>query len=516
MFVLGMAVAFLAGIAIDRVLDAMRPELPTTPDLASAAPGGISTFDAAQYPLEMRVIAAPPDPGSGGAVAALGDRVFLLGRKGVLHRLGADGELAPVALEMPVSVAEMEPMYPRAVVRDALGFKDMVLRRDPSGRVEMTLSYTLVDLGQSCTRLAVSRALLDPAALEGGSAPAAPDWTQIYRSEPCIPAPEPAFALQSGGAMAYEANGDLLVFVGDFGIDGHGRKLDGVGPQHPGSDYGKVVRIDAATGAAIHVSLGHRNPGGLVVTATGEIWLAEHGARGGDELNLIRPGANYGWPLETYGAHYGMFTWPPDKTPGEHGRFTLPIKSWVPSIATSAVVQVTGSEFPAWDGDLLLGSLKGQALHRLRIREGRVIVDEPIPLGLRIRDLAVSASGLIYVMADEAPVLVEIGRARRAADPRAVALAPCSDCHAVSGDGGYSQAGPTLAGVLGRPVAGVEGFGYSEGLRRVGGTWTAERLRAFLLDPAGFAPGTAMPAVDLTPDQLDAVIGALGRAAPAD
>jgi glucose/arabinose dehydrogenase len=134
---------------------------------------------------------------------------------------------------------------------------------------------------------------------------------------------------------------------------------------------------------------------------TGELWEIEHGPRGGDELNVIRPGENYGWPIVTLGVEYTGFTI------GD-GLKTAPgmvdaIYSWTPVIAPSGMLFYSGAAFPAWQGDLFVGGLASTALVRLELDGERVVSEERLlePLGLRIRDVAQGPDGALYVATDE-------------------------------------------------------------------------------------------------------------------
>ena len=143
-------------------------------------------------------------------------------------------------------------------------------------------------------------------------------------------------------------------------------------------------------------SFGHRNPQGMVFhPANGDLWIAEHGPRGGDELNLVRKGLNYGWPLVTYGINY-------DGTPITE-KTSMPgmedsVHQWTPSIAVCGITFYTGEAFPDWSGCLFAGGLVSEQLHRIEIADGVVIRDEVIMKGHgRIRDVVTGPDGLLYV-----------------------------------------------------------------------------------------------------------------------
>jgi|AntRauTorcE11897_2_1112592.scaffolds.fasta_scaffold00100_35 glucose/arabinose dehydrogenase len=147
-------------------------------------------------------------------------------------------------------------------------------------------------------------------------------------------------------------------------------------------------------------SYGNRNVQGIAQhPESGEIWFHEHGPRGGDEINVLKSGANYGWPEVTYGISYmGMEISDKTSAPGMED----PILQWTPSIAPSGMVFYTGDEFPSWQGDMLIGALAGEHLHRVSIDNGQI--EQEILLedfGKRIRDVAQSPAGELYILTDE-------------------------------------------------------------------------------------------------------------------
>ena len=148
-------------------------------------------------------------------------------------------------------------------------------------------------------------------------------------------------------------------------------------------------------------SLGHRNVQGLAVRpATGRIWSHEHGPRGGDEVNILEPGANFGWPAITYGIDYsGAIISDKTHLPG----MKQPVVHWDPSIAPSGMAFYDEARFPAWRGDLFVGALAGRHLRRLELDGERVIGQEVLlkrELGARIRDVRSGPDGFLYVLTD--------------------------------------------------------------------------------------------------------------------
>lgn len=211
-----------------------------------------------------------------------------------------------------------------------------------------------------------------------------------------------------GGRMIWDATGHLLLTTGD-GFNFREQAQD------PANQMGKIIRMTAngdvpddqplstpANADPYVYSYGHRNPQGLAIDpATGRIYEQEHGPRGGDEINLIEPGRNYGWPMVSFGLDYsGALISPFTQYPG----ITDPLLHWTPSIAASGLAVYRGSAFPDWQGDLLAGGLVEKSLRRVDMQNGAVVGQEILlqELEERIRDVRVGPDGLIYVLTDSA------------------------------------------------------------------------------------------------------------------
>jgi glucose/arabinose dehydrogenase len=149
-------------------------------------------------------------------------------------------------------------------------------------------------------------------------------------------------------------------------------------------------------------SYGHRNVQGAALhPVTGELWANEHGPKGGDELNRVLPGRNYGWPVVSYGTEYsGAKISDSGTAPG----IEPPVHYWVPSIATSGLLFYTGDRFPEWRGDVFVGGLKSQELVRLRLDGDRVVEEQSLLQGVvkqRVRDVEQGPDGYVYLLTDE-------------------------------------------------------------------------------------------------------------------
>mgnify|MGYP002619520882 CR=1 FL=1 len=209
-----------------------------------------------------------------------------------------------------------------------------------------------------------------------------------------------------GGRIAFLPDYTLILTLGDAFI--HREEA-----QNPTNHLGAIVRLNrdgsvpednpfvGQEGARPELySIGHRNVQGLVWDAEQQRLLAhEHGPRGGDELNLIEPGLNYGWPKITYGVDYsGAVISPYTEMDG----MQQPLVQWTPSIAPSGMTLYRGEQFPAWEGNLLIGALAGQHVRRVVLEGNQVTEQESLfgELGVRIRDVRTAADGSLYLLTD--------------------------------------------------------------------------------------------------------------------
>ena len=211
-----------------------------------------------------------------------------------------------------------------------------------------------------------------------------------------------------GGRIVFDKAGMLYLTLGDRGDKERAQKLD----DHAGSvirlhDDGRVP-VDNPFAKRVEAlpekwTLGNRNMQGATLhPKTGELWTHEHGPQGGDEVNVMRSGLNYGWPVITYGVNYGFGTRIGEGQTKQG--MVQPLYLWVPSIAPSGMAFVSGSKFPQWTGDLLVGALRDQMLVRLELDGEKVVREERLLQGLvgRIRDVRMGPDGLVYLLTDDA------------------------------------------------------------------------------------------------------------------
>ena len=219
-----------------------------------------------------------------------------------------------------------------------------------------------------------------------------------------------------GGRLAWNRDGYLFLSVGD-----RMARTSGDLSSHPAQDlsnhHGVTVRLHddgrvpddnpfvGRHGVLPEIwSYGHRNPQGLLVhSQTGELWANEHGPQGGDELNRVQPGVNYGWPVVGYGVNYGSGTAIHAGTRGEG--IESPVHFWVPSIATSGLMLYTADRFLEWRGSFFVGGMAGRQLARLTPSvdgPGRIEQEETLAYGIgRVRDVRQGPDGYIYLAVEE-------------------------------------------------------------------------------------------------------------------
>ncbi|CAM5765221.1 PQQ-dependent sugar dehydrogenase [Bosea minatitlanensis] len=222
----------------------------------------------------------------------------------------------------------------------------------------------------------------------------------IFRQMPTV-----ASNLHFGSRLVFDRTGALFVTVGE-------RFTQRDQAQNPANDLGKIIRIRPDGGipadnpkkpgwAPEIWSIGHRNVQGAALhPQTGQLWTAEHGARGGDEINTPKAGLNYGWPVITYGVDYsGAKIGEGTAKPG----MEQPLFYWDPSIAPSGAAFYTGSAWPQWKNSLFVGALAGSLLARLSTEGEKVTGEERLltDIGARIRDVVQGPDGLLYLLTDE-------------------------------------------------------------------------------------------------------------------
>lgn len=336
------------------------------------------TFDSSAGPLQVTRMAGPFE--RPWAVAFLPD-----GARLVTERDGRLWHLDPGMNRREVTGV------PQVRAEGQGGLLDVVAARDFAGTREIFLSYAEPVGGRSRTAAAVARLSEDNARLE--------NLRVIFRQQPATPQPK-----HYGSRIVEAPDGTLWITVGERGE----RPL----AQDMQAHHGKVVRVArdgsvppdnpfvGRTGLDEIWSLGHRNPQGAALDPeSGQLWVVEHGAQGGDEVNQPQPGRNYGWPVISYGRHYsGAKIGEGTQKPG----MEQPAHYWDPSIAPSGMAIYSGRLWPEWQGDIFVGALKYQLIARIEKQGSRLVGEERLFQGKfgRIRDVREGPDGALWFLTD--------------------------------------------------------------------------------------------------------------------
>ncbi len=336
------------------------------------------SYDSVHYKLEVVTVAKDLDePWS---LAWLSDgRMLVTEKPGRLRIVSPDGTVSP-----PVGG------LPQVDDGGQGGLLDVIV--DPGFAGNGTIFFSYSEPGSGGKGTAVARARLGEDRLE--------EVEILFRQTP-----KTSGGRHYGSRLVLARDGTLFVTVGERG--------ERQRAQDTSINRGQVVRIHTdgripadnpfvgKDGARPEIwSYGHRNPQGAALhPQTGELWVHEHGARGGDEVNISRPGQNYGWPVIAYGRHYsGAKIGEGKAKPG----MEQPIHYWDPSIAPSGMTFYTGDKFPEWKGNLLVGALKFQLVSRLVLDGNTVVEEERLLRGIRerIRDVRQGPDGYVYLLTD--------------------------------------------------------------------------------------------------------------------
>jgi glucose/arabinose dehydrogenase/cytochrome c2 len=455
-------------------------------------------------------------------------RMLLTERKGKL-KLIADGKVVAEIAGVPAVMAA-SPFD---------GLLDVKVDPDFATTRHVFLTYTT---GSLTARVGV----LYRARLEGERLV---DGKELFRTTPPAPTGGPNIM-----RMMFLPDGTLIVGIGCSGQPGSAMV------QNLDSDIGKIVRLnrdgtvpaDNAFGGNGQVARpeiwagGFRSPSGLALDDENRLWSVDIGPSGGDELNLIEPGKNYGWPLATWGFDYSGRAMSERQSAAGYAD---PVLVWSPSIAPSGLMVYRGAAFPAWKGDLFFGALVGMSIWRVRVVNGRAIQQEQLlaDFNERIRSVSTGPDGYIYASTDSArgrilrlrpgqpdaaqlahvarPFALPAGTATGVGlgavreqltlhgvmlqeqsvadesvpyDPargKALVAERCGACHRY-GDIAHGEVGPHLDGVMGRRSGSLPGYAYSAALSndatRV--IWDHFTLVAFITNPLAYYPGTRMAA----------------------
>lgn len=332
----------------------------------------------------FRVVTVVRDLNFPWSVAFLPDRSFLVTERGGRLLLFRNDGVTRVISGLPDITAKNQG-----------GLLDVII--DPDFAKNRTVYFSYVAKGQGGVGTEIARATLNGSTLK--------NLKVIFRAEP-----KTFEHKHFGSRLLIAPDGTLLITLGEKGQHPNDQNHNA---QNPSNHLGTIVRINRdgsipkdnpfvrKKGFRSEIyTYGNRNVQGITLhPATGKIWFHEHGPKGGDELNILKPGANYGWPIVTYGTNYdGTIITNKTSAPGTEP----PVMYWVPSIAPSGMTLYNENAFPEWKGNIFVGSLVQRHLRRVILEGERVIGQEVLlkSLGERIRDVRTGPDGYLYVLTD--------------------------------------------------------------------------------------------------------------------
>jgi glucose/arabinose dehydrogenase len=310
-------------------------------------------------------------------------RMFVTNRPGTLL-LGRGSDMTPV-----------EGLPPVVEIGQG-GLMDVAVH--PNYRQNGWIYFAINDPKPGNSREAMTR--IYRAKLAAGAAPRLVGWETIWQAEE---RDYSGAGVHFGCHIVFDGKGMIYFAIGERGnqnlaqdvtrANGKVFRLREDGSLPPDNPF---ASNQSRTAKAVW-SLGHRNPQGLVMTQSGELWDTEHGPRGGDEVNLVKKGRNYGWPVATYSIEYSdqarSHPWA-----AKEGTVEQPAFRWIPSIGASGLDIGKGSAFSKWNGDLLAGGLAGQTLQRFRMKNGVLVEQEELIWNMgRVRDVRVGPDGYVYL-----------------------------------------------------------------------------------------------------------------------
>ena len=349
-----------------------------------------STANASQTPnLQIRVDDVKTSTTSGGSMRGAGlavlsnDELLLGGGK-----TGGEIFLYNLSNKKLTKLASLISAN-RRVNDSRFAINDIAVLSQSQSAANLLISYPRLGLQRDCVEVVVENVNYDRINQKINRVKT---WLV---TKPCVPI---SAVQHTSGRFAVIDSKSAYVTIGDLGYTQiSNRKKRG--------DLGSIFKVSSTSVSKF--SQGHRNAQGILLYNGKDLLAAEHGPRGGDELNLIKAGTDYGWPFVTYGQPYGSGDYVRPTKTGTHAGFVEPLKYWVPSIAPTELVQLPKSGWGDWSNQLVLGTLREQVLVFMAIDERFVVTNTVnVDIGERIRDLEVLSTGELVATTDSGQLLV--------------------------------------------------------------------------------------------------------------
>ncbi len=349
----------------------------------SAVPGlTITEVDTPQ----VKVLA--PNGERGAALAVMADGRLLLGGGGNGSSLFI---YDPVKKSTTLAGRAIKPTERLNDSRFAI--TDIGILAESATRADLLISFPTYNRAKDCVSVHLYRYTLNLASkisLTRGKL-----W---FKSNPCVPV---SAVQHAAGRLAVIDKKSAYLTIGDLGYS----EIDNVNRR---GDLGSVFKVSATTREKI--STGHRNQQGILLIGK-DLYTSEHGPRGGDELNIIEKGVDYGWPAVTYGEPYSSGDYVRPKETGSHDGYRKPLTYWVPSVAPTELVQLNGSQWGSWAGQIVMGTLREESLIFIELLDPKKVGKLTThPVNERIRDLEIGAQGEMIATTDSGKLLfISIG-----------------------------------------------------------------------------------------------------------
>lgn len=320
----------------------------------------------------------------GPALAVLQDGTLLLGG----GRTGGQIFTYEIAAKKLTRVSSILPSN-RRLVDSRFAINDIAVLSQTSRSAKLLVSYPRLGSSGNCVEIAIEQVNLN---LITKRATRAGVW---FVTKPCVPV---SAVQHTSGRFAVIDENTAYVTIGDLGY----RQI---GKRDKRGDLGSIFKVSSS--GEVKVSQGHRNAQGIVLYDNLHLLAAEHGPRGGDELNRIRQGGDYGWPFVTYGQPYGLGDYVRPTKTGTHAGYIEPLTQWTPSIAPTELVQLPKEGWGQWGGQLMMGTLAKQSLVLIQLDRTLAVTDQEIvSVGERIRDLEVLTSTQVVATTDSGKLLI--------------------------------------------------------------------------------------------------------------
>lgn len=276
----------------------------------------------------------------------------------------------------------------RRQVDSRFAITDIAVLSESVASAKLLISYPRFSTDRSCVEIAVDQLAYNR---KSQKIKFVSTW---FISKPCVPI---SAVQHAAGRFAVIDKSSVYLTIGDLGyseIDNRSKR----------GDLGSIFKVSAKS--SVRISQGHRNPQGIVLFDNQTLMAAEHGPRGGDELNVIQEGGDYGWPFVSYGQPYGSGDYVRPGTTGSHSGYIEPIEYWVPSIAPTELVQLPSQGWGDWGRALVLGTLREEVLVFIKISEKfEVIESVRVDIGERIRDLEILRNGSLIATTDSGKLI---------------------------------------------------------------------------------------------------------------